>query len=136
MSADNEIVSRLFHEVWTGGDLSALEEIMHPECRARSGADTTLVENRDQYQKMVAGYLAIFGSVEMTVDAQVANDGIVATRWTARVMSKPDQVGFMGMSFHRLVDDVIVECWDTWDSLKALETFEGDVLAHLTMASG
>lgn len=136
MSSDKEIVARLFQDVWSGGDLSALQEIMHTECRARSGADTTLLEGRDQYQKMVAGYLALYGATEITVDAQVADGGVVASRWTARLKSEPDQSGLMGMSFHRVESGLIVECWDTWDSLKALETFTGDTLGQLTMATG
>ena len=80
--------------------------------------------------------MALYGELNITVDAQVAGDGTVATRWTARPKAAPEDPGLMGMSFHTVRDGLIVECWDTWDSIRALETAGGDALSRLTMATG
>lgn len=136
MAEDREIVVRLFRDVWSGGNLSALSTLMHPDCLARSGGETTLVQGVDHYRKLVAGYLALYGAVDITLDAQIVEGDTVASRWTARQQSDPDDPGIMGMSFHRISDGLIVESWDTWDSLRALQAVGGDVLTQLTMATG
>ena len=133
---DSAVVARLFREVWSAGDLSILPTLMHPECVAHSGGDVRPVTDIDQYRQFVAGYMALYGELVITIDAQVENAGTVATRWTARPKSASDDPGLMGMSFHTVQGGHITQCWDTWDSLRALETAGGDPLERLTMATG
>ncbi len=133
---DSVLVARLFRDVWSDGDLSVLSELLHSDCVARSGANTRAVNGIDQYRQFVAGYMALYGQLEITVDAQVENAGTVATRWSARPQAQPDHSGLLGMSFHTVRNGLITECWDTWDSLRALETAGGDPLEQFTLAMG
>lgn len=120
-------IRRLFEDVWSRGDLSVLPELMAPDCVAHTAAQTPALAGLEQYRQFVAAYLALYGEIRIVVEAQVAEGDTVATRWTAWPgAAEGAGSGLLGMSFHRVRDGRIAECWDTWDTFAAAEAALGD----------
>ncbi len=137
------VVERLIVEVWGRGDLSLLPELVADDVTAHVAAAGTTLQGQQAYREFVATYHGIFGEVQFRIDDQLVDDEKVATRWTAhleegRAMMPDLEIGtrdVMGMNFARVVDGKVVESWDAWDSLSALQGVEGtDIFERLSIS--
>ena len=129
MSTDTnkEIVRRVAVEPWEGNlgvidELIASDYVVHdpaqPEARGPEGV-----------KEFVRTYLTGFPDGRITVDDQLAEGDLVATRWTGRgtqngeLMGIPPtgkQVTVSGLTISRVKDGKIVEEWSNWDTLGML----------------
>ena len=71
-----------------------------------------------------------FGDITFTVDQTVAEGEWVASRWTARMTHRGDDLGVpatgrrvvvTGMSLGRFVGGKMVKGWNNWDQLSLLQ---------------
>ena len=114
MATENvELVHRWFAEVWTKGRESAIDEMLAPPFFAR--------------------LQAAFGDMQFTVEQTIAEGDWVASRWTARMTHRGDQLGVRatghrvevtGMSMGRFRDGKMIEGWNNWDQFALMEQIQ------------
>lgn len=130
MSADTnkEIVRRLGVEPW-GGNLAVIDELVAP---GYVGHDPAAPDQQGPggVKDFVTGYLAAFPDGSITIEEQLADGDLVATRWTGRgtqqgeLMGIPPtgkQVTISGITISRVENGKVVEEWSNWDTLGMLQ---------------
>jgi len=126
---NKEIVRRLGVEPWEG-NLGVIDELTAPDY---VGHDPSMPEPQrgpEGIKEFVSGYLAAFPDGKFTIDEQLAEGDLVATRWTGRgshqgeLMGIPPtgkQVTVSGITISRVVKGKVVEEWTNWDTLGMLQ---------------
>jgi predicted ester cyclase len=131
MSAqDNKkVVRRLIEEPWTG-NFDAIDEFVD---RSYVGYDPSVPEplrGPEGVKENVANYRSAYSDARITVDEQIAEGDIVATRWTGRgthdgelmgISPTKKQVTVSGLTLSRLSNGKVVEEWTNWDTLGMLQ---------------
>lgn len=130
MSADTnkEIVRRLGVEPWEG-NVGVIDELVAP---GYVGHDPAGPDQRgpEGVKEFVTGYLAAFPDGRITIDEQIAEGDVVASRWTGRgthqgeLMGIPatgKQVTVSGITISRVENGKVVEEWTNWDTLGMLQ---------------
>jgi predicted ester cyclase len=131
MSAqDNKKIARqLLEEPWKG-NLDVIDEYVDAKY---IGYDASLPEPLRGVQDVkdfVQEYLNAFSDGRITVDDQIAEGDMVATRWTGRgthdgellgIAPTRKQVTVSGMTISRLANGKVVEEWSNWDTLGMLQ---------------
>ena len=70
------IVRSLIYEVWGGGNLSRLEDLVDPKVVANFGTERKPIVGLSSYRELIAAYQALIGAIEFTIEEQlVADDG-------------------------------------------------------------
>ena len=127
-STNKDIVRRLGVEPWEGNvgvidDLVSADYVGHdpaqPDMHGPAGVKT-----------FITTYLSAFPDGSITIDGQLAEGDLVATRWTGRgthngeLMGIPPsgkEVTVSGITISRLQDGKVVEEWQNWDTLGMLQ---------------
>jgi predicted ester cyclase len=115
------LVSSYFEEVLDQGRIERLNELLDPNFRSYGPAGTV---DRAGYHAAVAATLAAFSDLAVTVEEQIAERDLVATRWTAvgthtgaffgiEPTRRKVRVGAMHM--HRVESGRLVEHWEVID---------------------
>jgi steroid delta-isomerase-like uncharacterized protein len=114
-----ELIHRWFAEVWSKGRESAIDEMLAEDAIVhRLGEPGQDVRGPAAFKPFFARLQAAFTDIEITVEQTIAEDDWVASRWTARMTHRGDQLGVpptgrrvevSGMSMGRVVGDKIVE---------------------------
>src|SRR5919199_717097 len=136
MSEEKKALARRFLEAQAKGDLEALDELMAPDFADRSvlpGQGPT----REDYKRSVVEMLAAFSNTSFTVESQVAEGDLVASRFTGRSVHRGTFLGvaptgeettYTGMTFHHIVAGKIAEEWGESDFLSVMEpAFEQEI---------
>jgi steroid delta-isomerase-like uncharacterized protein len=130
VSADTnkEIVRRLAVEPWKG-NLGVIDELVAANYIGHDPAAGDL-QGPQGVKEFVTTYLAGFPDGKITVDEQLAEKDLVATRWTGRgthqgeLMGIPPtgkQVTVSGLTISRLKNGKVIEEWSNWDTLGMLQ---------------
>lgn len=130
MSADTnkEIVRRLGVEPWEG-KLGVIDELVAPDYVGHDPAQPEM-HGPEGIKQFITGYLAGFPDGRITIDGQLAEGDMVATRWTGRgthqgeLMGIPPtgkQVTVSGITISRVKNGKVVEEWSNWDTLGMLQ---------------
>ena len=130
MSADTnkEIVRRLAVEPWEG-KLGVIDELVAPDYVGHDPAQPEM-HGPEGIKQFITGYLAGFPDGRITIDGQLAEGDMVATRWTGRgthqgeLMGIPPtgkQVTVSGITISRVKNGKVVEEWSNWDTLGMLQ---------------
>jgi len=113
VESNKRVIRRLFDEVFNQGNLQVVEELWIPG-RLEEGKQSTI------------DLRSAFPDYHRTIEAQIAEGDLVATRWTARgthrgpfrsrVLGRsiaPTGRGIQtpGVSVHRVIDGRVVEAW-------------------------
>jgi steroid delta-isomerase-like uncharacterized protein len=130
VSADTnkEIVRRLGVEPWQG-NIDVIDELVAPDY---IGHDPAQPEQHgpEGIKEFVTTYLAAFPDGKITIDEQLAEGDLVATRWTGRgthqgeLMGIPPtrkQVTVSGITISRVKNGKVAEEWSNWDTLGLLQ---------------
>ncbi len=147
MSADTNLLlsQRLFDEVWSGGDLSVIAELIDNDFLGHATPNEMTLRGIDQFRQRVALYRDMFPEMTFSIEDQFGSDDRVVTRWKVqleqsdaaieRETSTGEPIAFSGMSIHRYSGGKIVEEWDTWDTMAVMEsTSMPDVIRSLTLS--
>jgi steroid delta-isomerase-like uncharacterized protein len=131
MSDANKATSRrVFDDAFNRGELGAMDEICLPtivEHDAAMPEDTIGVEAAKQ---LIAGYRAAFPDLVLTIEEQVGEGDLVASRWTAHGTHEGELMGVAptgkqatvsGITIDRFEDGRIAESWTNWDTLGLLK---------------
>ena len=130
MGADNKGISKkLFEEPWKG-NLGVIDEYVDASYVGYDPANPEPLRGPQGLKDFVQMYKGAFPDSKVTVEEQVAEGDIVATRWSARGTHEGDlmgiaptkkQVTITGTSFSKFKNGKLVESWDNWDTLGLLQ---------------
>jgi steroid delta-isomerase-like uncharacterized protein len=133
------IVRRALEEAWKG-NLNVIDELIASDYVGYDPANPEPVRGPEGVKEFVSSYLAAFPDVRITVEQQLGEGDLVATRWTARGTHKGELMGIQptgkqasvtGLTLSRLVGGKIVEEHTNWDTLGMLQQLDAiPVLAH------
>ncbi len=123
------LIRRWFEEVWNKGRADAI-----PELFAADGIAHGLSEDAANPLRRPAGFLPFhaqfrgaFPDIEVSVEDQIAEGDMVATRCSVRGKHTGDSLGFAatqapvdftGITITRIKDGKIVEAWNNFDFMK------------------
>jgi steroid delta-isomerase-like uncharacterized protein len=128
MADAKEIVRRVLEEPW-GGDFSIIDECVAPDFMGYDPTEPEPLRGPAGVKANVEKYLAGFSNARITVDEQIAEGDIVATRWTGRGTHDGEMAGIAptgkdvtvsGITISRLENGRIVEERAVWDALGML----------------
>jgi steroid delta-isomerase-like uncharacterized protein len=117
------IVRRLFEEPWKG-NLSVVDELTASEYIAHDPALPEPLRGPEGVKEFVSAYLVAFPDARITVEQQLAEGDLVATRWSARGTHEGElmdleptgkKVTVTGLTMSRLEGGKIVEEFQNWD---------------------
>ena len=133
---ENKALVRRFLVAQAKADLETLDELLAPNFVDRSllpGQGSS----REDYKHSVLEMLAAFSNTSFTVESQIAEGDLVASRSTGRsvhtgaflgVAPTGEETTYTGMTFHRIVAGKIAEEWGESDFLSVLEpAFEREI---------
>jgi len=129
MSAEgNKAIVRQFVEALNRRDLAAAAELLAPDVVIHTpGAD---VEGRKGWREFVAGFLAAFPDLHLTIEDTIAEGDKAVMRWTERGTHEGQfadtaptgkVVTLSGMDIYRLAGGKIAEAWIWSDTLGLLQ---------------
>jgi steroid delta-isomerase-like uncharacterized protein len=125
----NKTAARRFFETAENGNLDALDTIVSTDYVLHDPSMPEEVRGVEGAKEMIEAYRAGFG-LRVTVEHQITEGDYVATRYTARGTHNAEFMGVAptgrdvtvsGICISRCHDGKIVEEWDLWDSLGALQ---------------
>ena len=124
-----EIARRLAEDPWRGKLDEALELVGDDYVGHIPGAPEP-IRGKDGFREFVNMYLTGFPDGKITVNDQIAEGELVATRWTAQgtntgdLMGMPPtgkQVTVSGITYSRIAGDMAREAWLIWDTLSMMQ---------------
>jgi steroid delta-isomerase-like uncharacterized protein len=130
MSEENKALARRWADIFNQGNLDLVEEIYSPDFVDHDPAapeDVRGVEGAREFYRM---YTGAFPDAQITIEEQIAEGDLVATRWTARgthqgeLMGVPpsgNRVEVSGMTISRIEGGKVVEEWDNYDALGMMQ---------------
>jgi steroid delta-isomerase-like uncharacterized protein len=126
MSTTNKTVSRrLVEEAFNQGKYDVIEGLVAPTFVNHDPA-TGDVKGPQGTRELIEGYRSAFPDLKITIEEQIAEGDLVATRWTATGTQKGELMGIAptgkestvtGVTIDKIKDGKIVESWTNWDTL-------------------
>ena len=123
------IVRRALEEPWKG-NLDVVDELIARDYVGHDPANPEPLRGPAGVKEFVATYRAGFPDARVTVEQQLAEGDMVATRWTGRGTHEGDLLGvaptgkrvtITGITFSRLKDGKIVEEFQNWDTFGMMQ---------------
>jgi steroid delta-isomerase-like uncharacterized protein len=127
-TTNKEIVRRLGVEPWEG-NVGVIDELVAPDYIGHDPSQPEL-HGPDGVKGFVTTYLSAFPDGRITIDEQLAEGELVASRWTGRGTHQGDlmgipptgkQVTVSGITISRVKNGKVVEEWSNWDTLGLLQ---------------
>ena len=140
MSEENKAVLDRINDVFNGGDMDAVDELLAEdfvEHNPMPGGES----DREGFKQMVAGVREAFPDLETERHLQVAEGEYVVERWTSTGTHEGEFMGVAptgntvtveGIDISRLADGRVVEHWTQMDTLGLLQQL--DVIPEQTEA--
>jgi steroid delta-isomerase-like uncharacterized protein len=134
------IVRRLFEEPWTG-NLDAIDELVANDYVGYDPASPEPLRGPEGVKEFISTYRAAFPDARITVEQQLAEGDLVATRWSGRGTHEGELMGISptgkrvtvsGLTISRLEDGEVVEEFQNWDTFGMMQQLE--VVPALTYA--
>jgi steroid delta-isomerase-like uncharacterized protein len=130
MAADNKKIARqLFEEPWKG-NFDVIDKFVDANYIGYDPSVPEPLRGPKGFKDFVQQYLNAFPDGRITVDEQISEGDIVATRWTGRGTHEGDlmgiaptrkQVTVSGISFSRFDNGKLVEDFSNWDTFGMLQ---------------
>ena len=117
-----QLVHSYFEEVLNERRIDRLDELLDPAFRSHAASGATI--DREQYRAAVAATLSALSDLAVTVEEQIAERDLVATRWTAVGTQSGTLFGLeptgrrvrvAAIHIHRVGNGRIVEHWEVID---------------------
>jgi steroid delta-isomerase-like uncharacterized protein len=121
---------RALEEIESGGDIEALTEVFTPDCRNHDPVNDEDTVGYEAYSEEISTYRAAFPDLRYTVEDQLAEGDLVASRWTVRGTHRGELMGIAptgkeielrGITIHRFAEGKIAEEWWNWDALGLMQ---------------
>jgi steroid delta-isomerase-like uncharacterized protein len=133
------IVRRVFEEPWTG-DLAVVDEFVASDYIGHDPANPEPLRGPEGVKEFISTYRAAFPNARITVEQQLAEGDLVATRWSGRGTHEGElmgieptgkQVTVSGLTISRLEGGKIVEEFLNWDTFGMMQQLDAvPALAH------
>jgi steroid delta-isomerase-like uncharacterized protein len=129
MADIKEIDRQLLEEPWKG-NIGVIDQYVDENYVGNDPSLPEPMRGKQAFKEFVQGYLSAFPDGAITVDDQIAEGDIVATRWTARgthqgelmgIAPTRKQVTVAGLSYSKFKNGKMVESWANWDTLGLLQ---------------
>ena len=131
MSAQNKATARrALEEIESQGDLDRLTEVFTADCRNHDPVNDEDTVGHEAFREEISGYRAAFPDVQYTIEEQLAEGDLVASRWTVRGTHKGELMGIpatgkkielTGITIQRFEGGKIAEEWWNWDTLGLMQ---------------
>ncbi len=130
MSEENKAVARRFFEIFSEGNVDALDEILASDAVTHDPYDPHADEGLEGAKKTISMYREAYPDISFEVEFQVAEGDMVATRWTGTGTHEGSLMGMeptgnktttTGIGIDRIEDGKIVETWNSWDTLGLMQ---------------
>ncbi len=130
MSEENKALARRWADIFNEGNLDLVDEIFAPDFVGHDPAMPEDVRGVEGAREFYSMYRSAFPDAEITIEAQLAEGDMVATRWTGRgthqgelmgVQPSGNRVEVMGNNICRIEGGKIVEEWDIYDALGMMQ---------------
>ena len=125
------IARRALEELFSAqGDLDAADEIISPNYVGHDPVSPEDVHGPEGVKELGSMYRNAFPDVQLSVEDQLAEGDMVATRWIASGTHQGDFMGIApsgnrvtvsGTSIERIVNGNIEETWDNYDALGMMQ---------------
>ena len=124
MSEDNKALARRFLEVFSEGNVDALDEFVAPDVVLHDPQDPFAGEGLEGTKKSISMYREAFPDLKFELEFQVAEGDYVATRWVGTGTHEGELMGMepthkqssvTGIGIDRIEDGKIVEAWNEFD---------------------
>jgi len=127
MSAEeNKAMVRRLMEVWNTGDVAVLDEVIAADAVSHDPSTPDMGAGPEGVKRLMTMYRAAFPDITFTVEDQVADGDMVATRWTSYGTHRAALMGIpptgksatvTGMQIDRFAGGKIAETWVNWDTM-------------------
>jgi steroid delta-isomerase-like uncharacterized protein len=123
------IVRRAFEEPWKG-NLDVVDELIASDYIGYDPANPEPLRGPEGVREFIASYRAAFPDARITVEQQLAEGDLVATRWSGRGTHEGELMGISptgkevtvsGLTISRLQRGKIVEEFLNWDTLGMMQ---------------
>ncbi len=131
MSDQNKAIARRALELFSGGDLDEMDELVSQDAVDHDTQNPNAgIHGPEGAKQTAAMYRAAFSDLRITVEDQIAEGDKVVTRWTAVGTNDGDLMGLpasgrsstvTGIGIDRIADGKIVETWGNWDTLGMMQ---------------
>ena len=131
MSDQNKAIARRALELFSGGDLDEMDELVSQDAVDHDTQNPNReIHGPEGAKKTAAIYRAAFPDLRITVEDQIAEGDKVVTRWTATGTQDGDLPGLpasgrsstiTGIGIDRIDGGKIVETWGNWDTLGMMQ---------------
>jgi steroid delta-isomerase-like uncharacterized protein len=127
---NKKIVVSIWRDIWNGDDLAAIDQIIGDDYTGKLPARPDLVRGREGFRKQVRSYRTALPDVQVQLRDAVAEGDRVVAYWTASGTNTGPFAGappsyrrvfFDGVSIFRLIDGVVVQQWDVFDTLSFMQ---------------
>jgi steroid delta-isomerase-like uncharacterized protein len=134
------IVRRAFEEPWKG-NLDVVDELIATNYIGHDPANPEPLRGPEGVKDFVSVYRAAFPDARITVEQQLAEGDLVATRWSGRGTHEGELMGISptgkqatvtGLTISRLEGGKIVEEFQNWDTFGLMQQL--GVVPELTYA--
>jgi steroid delta-isomerase-like uncharacterized protein len=132
--ANKALVRRHYEEVWNAGDLALIDQLFAPDFMVHS--EHWGPEGERQW---VTTARTAFPDIHFTIEAQVAEDDLVVTRWSwqgthrGAFMDLPATgraVSFSGITIYLITKGKLVQDWTEFNWLDLQRQLDGSVPAE------
>jgi steroid delta-isomerase-like uncharacterized protein len=102
-------ITRYFHDLWSGGDESLIDELLHPEYVNHSPGSPTMSTDREGVRWVMRALRTAFPDLQYAIEDMIVGDHAVAVRTTMSGTHRGDFFGLAptGRSFR--VDQINIE---------------------------
>ena len=125
---NKEIVRRLAEEPWRG-NYDVIDEHVADDYVGYDPANPEPIRGPAGFREFVRTYQSAFRNARISVEEQLAEGDLVATRWTGRGIHEGELMGIRptgkettvtGITISRLRDGKVAEDWSNWDTFGML----------------
>ena len=128
MADSKKIIKQILEEPWKG-NWTVIDEYVAPGFIGHDPAIPEPIRGIEGIKANFQMYIDGFADARITVDEQIAEGDIVATRWTGRgthsgeimgIAPTGKEVTVSGMTISKLEGGKVIEEWANWDALGML----------------
>ena len=138
---NKELVQRFYDEVWDRGNVAFAHEVFHDDYVRHDLRPSQAAPGSAGMASLAAGFRSAFPDVRWRVDLLLAEDDLVAARWTATgtftgrwgaVEPTGRRAVFSGVNLFRFRDGKVAEVWNHRDDLGLMQQVGAPVFAGAT----
>jgi predicted SnoaL-like aldol condensation-catalyzing enzyme len=130
-ATNREIANRFTDEVWNGGNLDVLDDLMAEEFVRHNppSVDPAEINGREEMREYIANIHSTYPDFHVEVHNQLAEGDLTAGSWTVTGTDAESGIAieFPGITINRFQDGKIAEIWISWDTEGQEDQLPNDV---------